>query len=100
MTINTKELNPNKNNVVEAPIVLLEKISTEINKIINNNKHKKKKIFLHIHSFIAAYLNQGFPSIKTKWFIKYKRRIRVIPRDSYFYLKYKFLDENKKRIFI
>ena len=100
MTINTKELNPNKNNVVEAPIVLLEKISSDLDKIINNNKHKKKKIFLHIHSFIAAYLNQGFPSIKTKWFIKYKRRIRVIPRDSYFYLKYKFLDENKKRIFI
>ena len=100
MTINTKELNPNKNNVVEAPIVLLEKISSDLDKIINNNKHKKKKIFLHIHSFIAAYLNQGFPSIKTKWFIKYKRRIRVIPRDSYFYLKYRFLDENKKRIFI
>ena len=100
MTINTTELNPNKNNVVEAPIVLLEKISSDLDKIINNNKHKKKKIFLHIHSFIAAYLNQGFPSIKTKWFIKYKRRIRVIPRDSYFYLKYKFLDENKKRIFI
>ena len=100
MTINTKELNPNKNNVVEAPIVLLEKISSDLDKIIKNNKHKKKKIFLHIHSFIAAYLNQGFPSIKTKWFIKYKRRIRVIPRDSYFYLKYKFLDENKKRIFI
>ena len=100
MTINTKESNPNKNNVVEAPIVLLEKISSDLDKIINNNKHKKKKIFLHIHSFIAAYLNQGFPSIKTKWFIKYKRRIRVIPRDSYFYLKYRFLDENKKRIFI
>ena len=100
MTINTKELNPNKNNVVEAPIVLLEKISSDLDKIVNNKKHKKKKIFLHIHSFIAAYLNQGFPSIKTKWFIKYKRRIRVIPRDSYFYLRYKFLDENKKRIFI
>ena len=33
-----KELNPNKNNVVEAPIVLLEKISSDLDKIVNNKK--------------------------------------------------------------
>jgi len=100
MSIKTKEPNPNEKGEVEAPIVLLEKIDTDINKIINNKRYKNKKIFLHIHPFIAAYLNQGFPSIKTQWFFKYKRRIRVIPRDAYYYLFYRFYDENNKRIFI
>ncbi len=52
MSIKTKEPNPNEKGEVEAPIVLLEKIDTDINKIINNKRYKNKKIFLHIHPFM------------------------------------------------
>jgi ribonuclease G len=98
INIKTKEPNPNINNEVEAPIVLIDKINADINKIVNNKQHEKRKICLHIHPFIAAYLIQGFPSIRTQWFIKYKRRVRIIPRDSYNYLNYKFYDTEKKII--
>ena len=54
MTINTK-LNPNKNNV-EAPIVLLEKISSDLDKIINNNKHKKEKNIFTYSFFYCSIL--------------------------------------------
>lgn len=97
MNIKTKEPNPNLNGEVEAPIVLLDKINADLNKIVNNAQHQKKKIELHIHPFIAAYLNRGFPSIRTQWFFKHKKRVKIIPRDAYHYLHYRFIS-NKKAI--
>ena len=38
MDIKTKELNPNTNGTVEAPIVLIDKISNKLEKILNNKK--------------------------------------------------------------
>jgi len=98
MNIKTKEPNPNLNGEVEAPIVLLDKINADLNKIVNNAQHKKKKIELHIHPFIAAYLNQGFPSIRTQWLFKHKKRVKIIPRDAYQYLHYRFFDNTQKPI--
>ena len=94
--IETKETNPNKEGQIEAPIVLIEKIETEID--IIRQKTKTKRIFLHTHPFVAAYLKKGFFSIRRKWAIKYRRKIKIIPRDSFTYLEYSFLDKNQKLI--
>ncbi len=98
MNIKTKEPNPNLNGEVEAPIVLLDKINADLNKIVNNAQHNKKKIELHIHPFIAAYLSHGFPSIRIQWLFKHKKRVKIIPRNAYQYLHYRFYDKNKKAI--
>lgn len=96
MKIKTKEPNPNSNGEVEAPIVLLDKINAELSKITKHAKHQNKKIHLHVHPFVAAYLNQGFPSIRTHWWFEHKRRIKIIPRDAFQYLHYRFVDQNNK----
>ena len=93
LKIKTLEPNPNQSNEVEAPIVVIDKIKSDLNAILNHPKHKKKGIYLHVHPFVAAYLTQGIASIKFKWWIKFKRRINIIPRDAYRYLQYKFRDE-------
>ena len=98
MNIKTKEPNPNLSGEVEAPIVLLDKINADLNKIVNNAQHQNKKIELHIHPFIAAYLNRGFPSIRTQWLFKHKKRVKIIPRDAYQYLHYRFFDNTQKPI--
>ncbi len=59
MNIKTKEPNPNQSNEVEAPIIILERINAELDKITKHKDYKKGKIFLHAHPFIAAYLNPG-----------------------------------------
>ena len=43
MNIKTKEPNPNVNGEVEAPIVLLDKINADLNKIVKHAKHRKKR---------------------------------------------------------
>jgi len=98
MSIKTREPNPNNNGEVEAPIVMIDKINAELDKIVKQKQYKDKKIFLHLHPFVAAYLNQGFPSIRTKWFMQYNKWIRIVPRDASLYLEYRFLDEDNKRL--
>merc|ERR1712137_1442585 len=89
MNIKTSEVNPNSQGQVEAPIVLIDKINAEVERIASG---KANDVFLNIHPFIAAYLTRGFlfwpKSIRLQWFLKYKKWIRIQPRDAYTYLQY------------
>ena len=98
MNIKTKEPNPNQNGEVEAPIVLIDKINTELNKIVKHKQYKNDQIFLHVHPFIASYLKEGFPSIQLKWYFEYKKWVRIIPRDAFYYLKFNFMDKSQRQI--
>lgn len=92
MNIKTREDNPNGGNgEIEAPIVLLDKIKVDLERII---KKDKKKITLSAHPFIAAFLTKGFPSARSKWFVDHKRWVKIIPRDAYTYLEYHFHDKD------
>ncbi|MDH3381170.1 MAG: ribonuclease E/G [Flavobacteriaceae bacterium] len=88
MNIKTREPNPNKEGEVEAPIVLIDKIEHELEKIITKNG--VKNITLHVHPFVGAFITKGFPSIQNKWFIKHKKWIKVLPRDAFMYLQFEF----------
>ena len=88
--IKTKEEDPSKiSGEVDAPIVLIDRITTELEQIINQTTYKGR-ITLNIHPFLAAYLTKGILSIRFKWFLKYKRWIQILPRDAYTYLEYRF----------
>ncbi|GGG94158.1 ribonuclease G [Polaribacter pacificus] len=89
LEIKTREPNPNKNGEVEAPIVLIDKIEADLEKLISSGKDLKD-ITINAHPFIASYLKQGVTSIRFRWFLKYKKWIRVLPRDAYQYLQFKF----------
>jgi len=92
LVIKTQEPNPSGLGEVEAPIVLIDKINVELDKLISLKKHKK--IFLNVHPFIAAYLKKGIPSIQQRWFSKHKKWIKILPRDAYQYLRFDFSDSN------
>ncbi|WP_190810076.1 ribonuclease E/G [Flagellimonas sp. S3867] len=98
MNIKTSEENPNGTGTeVEAPIVLIDKINVDLERIMKGNQ-KDNGIILNIHPFIAAYLNQGFPSPRFKWFLEYKKWIKIQPRDAYTYLEYRFKNKDGKTI--
>jgi len=98
MNIKTREVNPNGNvssEEVEAPIVLVQKITQDLQQLF---KKDYKKVTLNTHPFIAAFLTKGFPSIRSKWFIEHKKWVKVLPRDAYTYLEYHFFDKNGKQL--
>jgi len=97
MNIKTREENPNGENgsEVEAPIVLVEKMTQQLEQLF---KKDYKKVSLNTHPFIAAFLTKGFPSIRSKWFFEHKKWVKIVPRDAYTYLEYHFLDKNGNEI--
>ncbi len=94
--INTREPNPNKNGTVEAPIVLIDKIQHDLIRFVNHPKYNG--LVLNTHPFVAAYLKKGFPSIQQKWFMEHKKWIKILPRDAYQYLNYRFYDKKGKAL--
>ena len=98
MNIKTKEPNPNHNGEIEAPIVLIDKINTELSKITKNKHNQKEKIFLHVHPFVAAYLLNGTPSQRLSWYLEYKKWIRIVPRHAYQYLEFRFVNKDRRRL--
>ena len=86
LNIVTSEENPNPpGEKVEPPIVLIGRIEQVLKSILETKGKEVGEISLHVHPFLAAYLVKGIPSIRQKWYLKYKRWIRIVPRDSYKY---------------
>ena len=97
MNIKTKEVNPNGPNgsEIEAPIVLIDKISHQLDLIA---KKGLKKIILNLHPFIAAFITKGLISIRLKWYFRHKIWVKIMPRDAYTYLEYRFKNDKGKTI--
>lgn len=95
LNIITSEENPNPSGEkVEAPIILIGRIEQVLKSILESKGKEIGEISLHVHPFLAAYLVKGIPSIRQRWYFKYKRWIRIVPRDSYKYLQFNFLNKN------
>jgi ribonuclease G len=60
----------------------------------------KSKLSLKVHPYLAAYLTQGFPSIRMKWFMKYYKWVKVDSNPSFTLTEYNLLDENKELIIV
>lgn len=98
VNIKTTEEDPSgKGGEVEAPIVLIDKINVDLEKILKG-RNKNKALVLNTHPFIAAYLTKGFPSVRSKWFMEHKKWIKIQPRDAYTYLEYRFMDKEGKTV--
>ncbi|MDD4515840.1 Rne/Rng family ribonuclease [Massilibacteroides sp.] len=62
------------------------------------NKHHMKKFVLHVHPYIAAFLNKGFYPLSWKWKFKYSFNMKIIPDQSLAFLEYRFYDSDKNEL--
>lgn len=93
--IQTTEINPNKGGEILAPIVVVERMTETIRGLLQTEKNR---LYLHVHPFVEAYLTKGINSIQMRWFLKYKKWITIIPRDSFKYLEYKIFNAKKEEL--
>jgi ribonuclease G len=87
--------NPNIGGESFAPVVVIERMDEAIRNIMQT---EKGKLFLHVHPFVKAYLTKGVKSIRMTWFLKYKKWISIIPRDSFKYLEFRLYNEKKEEL--
>lgn len=57
-----------------------------------------KAFNLHVHPYVAAYLNQGLISIKRRWQMRYGFGIGIVPSQKLSFLQYEIYDNEGREI--
>lgn len=98
MDVNTNETCPAcfGKGTIKSSILFTDTLESKIDYLVNKLKIKQFK--LHIHPYIAAFINQGIVSLKRKWQLKYGFGIKIIPDQSLAFLEYKFYGSDKEEI--
>lgn len=81
---------------IKSSLLFSETLEGKIDQLVN--KLGIKRFYLHVHPYVAAYLNQGFPSLKNKWQFKYGFGVRIIPSQKLGFLQYEFYNSDKQFI--
>ena len=81
---------------IKSSILFTDQLESKIDRLVN--KIGIKKFYLHVHPYVAAYINQGLVSLKRKWQMKYGFGVNVVASQKLAFLQYEFYD--RKRQFI
>ncbi|MDD4759804.1 MAG: Rne/Rng family ribonuclease [Bacteroidaceae bacterium] len=98
MDVNVDETCPScfGTGIVKSSILFTDTLESKIHILVNELSIKKLK--LHVHPYVAAYINKGILSIKYKWQMKFGFGIKVIPDQSLAFLQYVFYDSTGQEI--
>ncbi len=75
---------------INASIAVSDQIENHLDFILS--KQNEKKVSLVVHPFLHSHFTIGFPSIRMKWFMKYKRWVSISKDSSLGVTEYKFLN--------
>ncbi len=81
---------------IKSSILFTDQLESKIDNLVN--KIGIKKFYLHVHPYVAAYINQGMLSLKRRWQVKYGLGVRIIPSQKLAFLQYEFYDEKRQFI--
>lgn len=81
---------------IQPSILLADQLEVNLRYILTEQNEKKLK--LHAHPYLAAWLTKGFPSPRFKWLLNYKMWIPVIPENGYALNEYHFFNSNDEQI--
>jgi ribonuclease G len=81
---------------IKSSILFTDQLERKIDTLVN--KIGVKRFTLHVHPYVAAYINQGVISLKRRWQMKYGLGIRIIPSQKLAMLQYEFYDSQRQFI--
>ena len=81
---------------IKSSILFTDQLESKIDRLVN--KIGIKKFYLHVHPYVAAYINKGVVSLKMKWQMKYGLGVRVVPSQKLAFLQYEFYDADRQFI--
>lgn len=81
---------------IKSSILFTDTLEGKIDYLVN--KLKVKKFSLHIHPYVAAYVQQGLFSLKYKWKKRFNVGMKIIPDQKLGFLQYVFYDKDGNEI--
>ena len=81
---------------IRSSILFTDQLESKIDHLVN--KIGVKTFYLHVHPYVAAYINQGMISLKRKWQFKYGLGVHVISSQKMAFLQYEFYDSKRQFI--
>lgn len=92
MDVNVEETCPTCQGTgkIKSSLLFTDQLETMIDQLVN--KIGVKKFYLHVHPYVAAYINQGVVSLKRKWQMKYGFGLHIVPSQKLAFLAYEFYD--------
>ncbi len=82
---------------VKASILLIDELENTIRYFLK--EQNEPSLTLHVHPYLEAYLTKGLvSSIQNKWWLKYKKRIKIKSVSSYHFLEHRFFNSSDEEI--
>jgi ribonuclease G len=82
---------------VQASIMLADEIENALNYLVLDKG--EKKVTLVVHPYLEGYFKKGLMSShQMKWFMKFKKWVKVVGDNTNHLMEYKFLDKDQKVI--
>ncbi len=75
---------------VQAPVLIIDQIENALNYLMTEKD--MSGLSLHVHPFIHAFLTKGLPSVQHKWWMRWRKWVKVVPEGSLQYLSYNVQD--------
>ena len=98
MDVNVEENCPSCSGTgkIKSIILFTDKLEGKIDRLVN--KIGVKKFYLHVHPYVAAFINQGVFSLKRRWQMKYGLGVKIISSQKLAFLQYEFYDQEMQFI--
>ncbi len=81
---------------IKSSILFTDQLESKIDRLVN--EIGIRNFYLHVHPYVAAYINKGIFSLKRQWQMKYGMGVHVVSSQKLAFLQYEFY--NKQREFI
>ena len=98
MSVNVEEVCPTcfGKGTIKSSFLFTDTLENKIDNLVN--KIGIRRFYLHVHPYVAAYINKGVFSLKRQWQMKYGLGVHVIPSQKLAFLQYEFYDDNRQFI--
>jgi ribonuclease G len=81
---------------IKSSMLVTDEIENNIRNLVE--EQNEKYILVSVHPILYAFLTKGFPSIRMKWYMKFKRYIHLQQDKSLSLLGYRFFNKNEEEI--
>jgi len=82
---------------VKSSMILIDDIENNLDYLIQDQN--EKKLTLSVHPFVESYLKKGgISSIQMKWYMRYKKWIKIKQVKNFHLLQYQFINKSGEEI--